>query len=1126
MNARELTQVSMKLKGIINAVDAGSLLTLASELENSVLKSGLGTYDAAVIGRMRSSRNARGHYTIHTDDVDSIKGIKAVVNLLRSTEAASNTLIKPIIEEVMNHLNTGSKVGTAANALSGIVGSLQEYGAAKWQDLWKPTLVEYDNNPHYKNMPTANRVDQGIQLYQDITALKFYMGQIGAVMPSLSRLDDEAKNTIAVLQTAVADSTVIEAATTVQNVNDMKRTMGGAVDFTAATSENMQTNELDRTLDSVKTAAKMGISADDHSKYYDTKADRYQIAEISKTAKNTPPASQNMMIAYNVSDRAKKAIASVNQFMATWDKNNALPVSQLPAMLELLNKTGKIVKEMQQMDNDKLSTLIRGDVNQAMEKILSTLGPKLPQLAAIAQETELKLGLKDNVLLSNLRDISSQYEAAATSFNLPATAQYPYAEQKKAVIEKMQGESEARLSELEAMKSELTGRSYDTLPTMSELSVMNRQSKKIATPAGSAYHEAVKKLIKKTTGMDKLEIDIDKAEASLFRLSELADINRTSDHNVLVKQGIANVRQLYQMRDQLQKMIDKPESGKIQHYAHSKSSIGVVEKGQVACSVPKSLNPAATKAFSDIDGLISAEKNLLVRLNNSAKQNRALLSKSQNVKQNRLNAVKGMKNTAIATMRGKVAEGQRASRGQSYASLQQKANPPDDRAIMDAVIAKKKGPVIMHCQKTRQSMINNSRNYLSERQFSSLGNDNKTHGLYDISPGDGLLVANIKQMSNTIIKVEKLMVKVNRITAHMKAGGLQYANLISILPEIKNDIGDLIEELKAGNETLLQLRESLSDTAGEELRAGMNNVIGMINRNFPSKLLEICSDAQTEVLAAIDPKYADQTRELFNQANDFIINTDNFLRNSGKPKVSTPTSSRRTSMDEKPSSINSAPIQTMITILNNKLEGSPATKQKKGQLYQLTKLKDGSDEKNMASVVNALVNLDGSLKAVVKLSGTKGLLGGGDLIKNIKGVYTALSHATPSVLVAMQPQIKALLESSEPVISQLYVSAAVTEATLGLRETTLTAPLDSLVNSFSDLAGKYEVPLKEEPPYLKGQLDLVNKQIERLLEQKGGTDVKDKLIKVQTDRLTQVNMDLRDRIDNDAEKAPQRVVRT
>jgi hypothetical protein len=815
-----------------------------------------------------------------------------------------------------------------------------------------------------------------------------------------------------------------------------------------------------------------------------------------------------------------------------------------------------MVKDFQQLDNSELSQLIKQDMAKAIKEVLGAIGPNLPQLAAIAQEAELRIGLRDDYLLKNLKAIAEQFEPLAKKFDVPVTIRYPYPEQKNAVIQKMKGEAEQRIRNLEAAKDYMKERERITsqygnnlVPSLADIEHMLEHNANVRTPNGAAYQAAIQLLAKQITGLDKLEIDINKAETKLYQLSQLPESEYTSNLPEIEKKALADLKELYAMRDDIQANIDSGGRAGTRHYVSAASGVGKMMDGDAVQSLPKKFKAAADAAVADIDGLMNAEKNNIERLDKLAAKNKGVLGATNEVKIDRLRAIGTMRGTTITETRGRIAAQRNSSREQGYAKMQEKVKKKDDNDIFQAIIDRKRGPVLVQSEKNRTAMIDGTKSYLSDTQCKSLSNANKTDGIYAIQPGDGLLVVNIKQMSNTMARLEKLMVRVNQATEYLTVGtealgnltfsvpGVMnaksnvgdvrqaYANVANLIPDLKEDIVKLLQEVQATNAALVALRESLGNTATGEMSKVLEGILEGINRNFPTKVLEILSDAQTEILSAIDPAYAEKAKELFTEANNFIINVDNLVRRGDKPTIALPESK---SPDVEVSTVNKAKgvVNAMVSILQKKLEESPATKKRFGSQYDLSKLADGSPEKVMAGLTNALMSLNGSLDATVLISNTKGVFGSGDLMANLFKMFVALKETSPNALAMVEPQIKALFETFEPVLSALYASAAITEKTMGLKEGAMTSSLEDAAKLFQDLAVKFDVSLKDPAPFYAAQLALAQNEAKRLQEERAKPGANTALIDVQMARLAEIKTNLAERIEGRSEHAPARMARS
>lgn len=1093
MNSREISEIAVKIKSVINTASEGALNKIAAQLETAVTNPN-GILDQPALASMK--RDSSGHYTINLNDTDIVKNVKATINLLRSVDAAIPTVINPAITSIVNYAETGSKIGLGGGIVSTFTGVASSFVGAKWSGIKSAVdsainpfnYFADDDGPNY-NAPAKHAINHVSDLISDVSAFKFQVGQLDISALGISGLSGEASATISRLQGALQDSSILNAAMMVQDITDTKNAMGGMSDTANTIGNKQSTTGLDRTLLSVKEAAEMHISADDKKKYYDAKSDRFVIPEGATSN------SMNLMIAYNVSDRARKTVSHINEFMNTWTKNGSFPTSQLPAMIELLNKVGKMIKDVQAMDNGHISDLIKKDMNAAIKEILGALAPNFEQLAKIAQESELRLGLKDNALLSNLQDIAVNFESQAKKYNVALTTKFPFPEQKNAIIRKIKEETEQRVTLLETIK---INTSHKETPLLSALVAMRDQAKHIRSPAGSEYHELVKKMITEATGMDKLDADIQKAEAKLFALCQLPQDKQKPDHATEKSKLLVGIRSLYEMKDELQQRIENGANPEAihKHYTSDKSGVGSLDYGTADVKLPKNFNAVAGKAANDLSILINADKANIARMDTLLKANIATMDTSKEIKSNRLQSI----NMSGQTIRdGRDNERQRLANLQSANAKTQNKSDPNDAALEQAVIARKKGGVILQSEGARQTILNHAKTYLSPDQFNLLGNDNKKNGLYTANRNDSLLVTNIKQMTNTLVRLEELMTRVNKIMEQANAGGMEYAKLLGQLPQVKGDITNLMAEMKSLNMSLQEMRDSLGNTAFQQVSGELNGIFSDISKNFPSKLLELTTNAETKVLTNIDPAYGSMTQDLFKMGNDFIKNIDHFARSAGNdsPKESANTSPNSPRRKE------SELLSNMISKLEKQVPGSPE-RDRGSKLYNLAKLQDGTPQKQAAGLINALTSLNNSIAALVNIADGKSITGGAQVIKELYAVYDALAKANPSILNGMAGEIKSLMEYMEPTITKLYASAAFNELALGLKKGTLTTPLDTVVDKYIDLATKYGANLNDSKPYLTAQFALAQKEVTRYQEQKKTAGADASLIDRRINRMHEV----------------------
>lgn len=1075
MNSREITEIAIKIKSVLNTASEGALNKIAEQLEAAVTNPN-GVLDKTALDSMEA-RDANGHYTINLNDTDVVKNVKATINLLRSIDAAMPTVITPVITSIVNYTETGSKIGLAGNMLSTITGVASSYVGAKWSGIknavdsaFNPfNYLEDDDGPSYK-ASTKHAITHVSDLISDVSAFKFQIGQFDMSTLNLSGLSTEASTTISRLQGALQDSTILNAAMMVQENIDTRNAMGGTLDTANTAAKKRSDTSLNRTLTSVKEAAGTNISVEDRNKYYDAKSDRFAIPE------GETPKSLNFMIAYNISDRARKTVDHINEFMDTWSQNGSFPASQLPAMIELLNKVGKMIKDIQSMDSAHISDLIKKDMNAAIKEILGALAPNFQQLAMIAQESELRLGLKDDAILSNLQNIAVNFERQAKNYNVLLTTTFPFREQKNEVVKKIKSETEQRVTMLTDIKNNMVT-AHKKTPSLSTLVVMRDQAKHIRSPAGSEYHELVKKMITDATGMGKLDADIQKAESTLFAHCQLPQDKQQANHADVKSSLLTNIRRLHEMKEELLKSIDqaaKPDSVH-KHYSSDKSGVGSLDYGTAEVKLPKNLNAAAEKAAQDISILIDADNANIARMDNLLKDNIAKMDTTKEIKSNRLQAVRNIGGDTIRVSKDN--ERQKRADLQAATSRVQRISAPSDAALEQTVIARKKGGVILQSENARQTLLNHAKTYLSPEQFKQLANENKSSGLYLQNKGDSLLVSNIKQMTNTLLRLEALMTTVNKIMEHANAGGMGYAKLLGQLPQVKTDMTNLMTEMKSLNLSLNEMRASLGNTAFQPVSGELSDIFRDISNNFPARLLQLSNDAETNIIMNIDPSYGNMTRDLFTLGNDFIKNIDHFARSPENNSTSPQLQSTGTSPNS-PRRKESELLSNMISKLESQLPGN-LKKDRNSKLYNLDELKDGTTQKQAAGLINALSSLNSSIAALVNISEGKSVTGGAQLIKELYAVYDALAKANPSILSGMSGEIKSLLEYMEPAISKLYASAAFNELALGLKKGTLTVPLDNVVDTYIGMAAKYDANLKATKPYFAAQIDLGHKELNR-----------------------------------------------
>ena len=193
-------------------------------------------------------------------------------------------------------------------------------------------------------------------------------------------------------------------------------------------------------------------------------------------------------------------------------------------------------------------------------------------------------------------------------------------------------------------------------------------------------------------------------------------------------------------------------------------------------------------------------------------------------------------------------ETERRAKEKNQSNLAARA-PQNDKyseaAILQAVINNKKGVIIVQCEAARKAMTDNARYNLSKEQFLALDAGNKEKGMYSSNSNDGLLVANIKQMSNVLTRVERLAAKMNQVSEYASNGILAGTNIPGVLREAKIDLEELKKELKQLNESLMQMRESLTATAYEEMAGPLQAIFGELGKNFPYAILELSSTAET-----------------------------------------------------------------------------------------------------------------------------------------------------------------------------------------------------------------------------------------------------------------------------------------
>ena len=175
-------------------------------------------------------------------------------------------------------------------------------------------LIAGELNP-YRNVvtdgrggiqPTKNAVDQALALRNDITAFVGVVSQLGNVMPDLSSLSEESKASMKKISGMLDNTTVMNVANTIQEMNSARNVLGGAAAINAAVSGSQNVTPLERTFEAIKDSVMSSLDPAEKRRYYDKKADKFTIPEGSKPGDGKMPAGLNLMIAYNLADRSKK----------------------------------------------------------------------------------------------------------------------------------------------------------------------------------------------------------------------------------------------------------------------------------------------------------------------------------------------------------------------------------------------------------------------------------------------------------------------------------------------------------------------------------------------------------------------------------------------------------------------------------------------------------------------------------------------------------------------------------------------------------------------------------------------------------------------------------------------------
>lgn len=788
---------------------------------------------------------------------------------------------------------------------------------------------------------------------------------------------------------------------------------------------------------------------------------------------------RNLMLLHNISVHALTALRRFNAKPASFFSN-------ITDKLGMLDDVGQLVSAFKALSPAELAVDSQQFIKNHVEAMLQQIVPVFHDSISVAQEAEIRLGLRAGVLLQRLEPLSKDIQALLKSLGCNIRVSIPpFNSERKLAIAKVNAEIEPKLKDMERVANLL----QDKNPDLFKLLELIDRLKSIHTFNAQKYINYLQLIVDKMLGVDELERVIKDFEGKILQKVQQQHFNTsiallTSTENEInavlldgeTKEAIRKLRKLYVMRDQLQKMADTIKFTKL---GLRVVPIRRFEQGRFVDPIHQVNAPDA----SDLKNCLLEDLAACMRKeSDTAEALDALVPPAQEMEE-----VSDLFKSARGTFSLTTSVSASLATSLPFATARTRsvrrdtelfttvplatsssvppeltatqivdATPIDDHEVVRSIINKTNGSIILQSEAARKNLIAYALRVLSDKEKDKLS-QHMLNAIFLILPDDQALTVVVKTMYNTMLNFEHLMRLVNKLQKILGGSFLGYRKIPDLLGELKKALHVLLESLTSTNEALQVVRHHVEKSGLVFGELDLFNAFSAIAENLPSQVLSLASHMQSGLIDRLDADLAEpvkelakQSRQLGKSANDLSLST----------MISSPALSDVF-----------AKFKPLVVALKAQLpQPNP------DGTYDLTKFQDKSPQKCIAALVNASYKLLFVLNSAERYSNGSTISGLIDVLRGLYSAYQLINESNAfnfakevkGALLQNYNDLKALLEDQAktclakfiPFVTRVTHQAASCEQVLGLKENIILENVNPYIEQLISLGKSFGVEEK------------------------------------------------------------------
>jgi len=758
----------------------------------------------------------------------------------------------------------------------------------------------------------------------------------------------------------------------------------------------------------------------------------------------------NLMLLHNIDVHAKAVLQGLEVA-----KNKFFPAN-VSEMLSVLKVVGELVADFKKIKQEGLKGDVVALLRRDLQVVFGQAIDMLRSMAIVAAEAELKLGLKEQSLLSYLdpvrKNISSMLDLVGVKMTIPLPL---YESERKKANGYVEEESRKHRKLLKRTRKELSKGPLTLDEMLKYISLLDQTG----LYSASIYAEKLREHIDQITGMDLLEAEIKLRESAIFkavqlqemitsqslllaRTSQVYDMNFSDD----VKAKIKELRELYVMRDSLQGMVQKineAQSDPAKLAAISVNHFAIVTEGFFAkrttyklVSGEKLLSAGSKEQFKQLRIAVLSEiapQELSVSLYSSQ------VGSGDDPLTRSLIELDETKFLTAITM------------DQSAEALKhvEELAPLDDKdyRIVQGIIDNVKGSVVLSSEATRKQLIEKFSPILSDDIVNLSG-----LAVYAIDAGDKPLMAVVKSTYNTMVEFERLMLLVNKLQRVLGGGYLGYRKIPKLIDEIKDAAKSLKGQVGGVNEKLTVLRELVMKHA---IHLDVVNPFSMMESSFKQfydQFQGLDLFIRSGLIKKLLPDLVDDVNKSFKYGGELEADSAGLIESVTKESEN----ELALSVDLNKSVSTDINVNALVEWAKEQLN---------------SRIADSSYRDSIAALVEAYNKLISAMNGADNYAHGHPITGLFFVISNLYSAWSLINdskvmdladkakhHAAMKFLrlkELLNKKIKDCVGQVSPVLDRMRREVVLSEQSLGLKDGVLLSPLNDYVEKFNQLVAGY-----------------------------------------------------------------------